>query len=150
MYDIFVSLSQMIWLIPPASSLPLSTRRGIVQSISSLGPRYCFWQALLPCPARRDDEPGGIVTTHRPFLSPHVSFLSNDKYRIEEVKLRGGKELFCRIMTSSNHDLMGYGKKKAANDWTTSLPLNQLLSMVIKNEPQVTKLGSNPRHRRTF
>jgi hypothetical protein len=100
--------------------------------------------------ARRGDEPGGIVTTDWHFISFPCVILSNNKYRSEEVKPRGGKELFGRIMTSSNHDLMGYGKKKAGNDWTTSLPLNHLLSMVIKNEPQVSKLGSNPRHRRTF
>jgi Fe-S-cluster containining protein len=103
-----------------------------------------------PCPARRGDRPGSIVTTDWPFLPYPCVFLSNNRCRIEEVKPRGGRELSCRLMTASNHDPKGYGKKTAARDWTGSPLLNQLFSVATKNEPQTSKLGSNPGHGRAF
>jgi Fe-S-cluster containining protein len=88
------------------------------------------------CPARRGDRPGRIVTTDWPFFPSPCVFLSNNRCRIEEVKPRGGRELFCRLMTGLNHDLIGYTKKRATRDWNESPLLIQLLSMAIKKESQ--------------
>ena len=102
------------------------------------------------CPARRGDRPGRIVTTDWPLLPSPCVFLSNDNCRIEEVKPKGGRELSCRLMNGSNHNLMRYSKKTAARDWTGSPLLNQLFSVAIKNESLTSKLGSNPGHGRAF
>lgn len=89
-----------------------------------------------PCPARKGDGPGRIVTTDWPFLPSPCVFLSNNRCRIEEAKPRGGRELSCRLMTGSNHDLTGYSKKAAVRDWNESPLLIRLLSVAIKNESQ--------------
>lgn len=88
------------------------------------------------CPARKGDRPGRIVTTEWPFLPSPCIFLSNNRCGIEEVKPRGGRELFCRLMTASNYDMTGYGKNRAASDWNRSPVLNQLLSAAIQNESE--------------
>lgn len=88
------------------------------------------------CPARRGDRPGRIVTTDWLLLPSPCVFLSNHRCRIEEVKPKGGREFFCRLMTASDYDLMGYNKKTAARDWNRSPLMNQLLSMAIRNESQ--------------
>ena len=84
------------------------------------------------CPAKRDDRPGRIVTTGWPFLPSSCVFLRNNRCRIEEVKPRGGRDLYCRLMTGSNHDLTGYGKKKAARDWSESPLLIRLVTLAIE------------------
>jgi Fe-S-cluster containining protein len=99
-------------------------------------------------PARRSDEPRRIVTTDWPFISFPCVFLSNNRCRIEEVKPRGGRELSCHLMTASTNDLIGYGKKTAAGDWTRSPQLNQLLSAAVKNESKASGLRSNASHGR--
>ena len=87
-------------------------------------------------PARNGDQLGRIVGTEWPFLPSPCIFLRNNKCGIEEVKPKGGRELFCRLMNASNHNLTGYGKKRAARDWNRSPVLNQVLSAAIQNESE--------------
>jgi len=94
------------------------------------------------CPARKDDRPGRIATTNWSFLHSPCVFLNNNRCGIEEVKPRGGRELFCHLMTASNDDLIGYSKKRAANDWNGSPVLNQLLSAAIHNESETEPVAA--------
>jgi Fe-S-cluster containining protein len=126
-------------------------RRGIIQSIPSFGLHCRFWrEALLPMPRKERRQTRKNCHKDWPLLSSPCVFLSNNRCTIEEVKPRGGRELSCRLMTASNYDLKGYGKKTAARDWTGSPLLNQLFSVAMKNESQTSMLGSNPGHARAF
>ena len=73
-------------------------------------------------------------------------FLNNKRCEIEEAKPRGGREYLCLRMTTSNYDLMGYSKKRAARDWSMSPVLDQLLLAAIQNESTTEPNGGRRLH----
>jgi hypothetical protein len=72
------------------------------------------------CPARKGDETGQLVHSEWAFSDSPCIFLESNECTIEPVKPRGGKEFYCRLMTS-NRNLIGYGKEKASQEWTKRL-----------------------------
>jgi len=98
------------------------------------------------CPARKDDRPGRIAAKEWTFLPSPCVFLNDIRCEIEEVKPRGGREFFCHLMTTSNYDLIGYSKKRAARDWSMSPVLHQLLLAAIQNESATEPNGGRRLH----
>ncbi len=75
------------------------------------------------CPARQHERPGRIVKHEWAFSDSPCIFLRENGCVIQKAKPRGGREFFCRLLTHSQQNPIGYGKKAAAYDWNTD-PLN--------------------------
>jgi hypothetical protein len=85
------------------------------------------------CPARVGEEPGTIVASTWTFADSPCVFLRDNSCTVEPVKPRAGRAFLCRLMTGSNRDCIGYGKKTAAKDWSRSQILDQLLALAINH-----------------
>ena len=83
-------------------------------------------------PARNGDRAGRIVDAKWTFAESPCIFLQDRRCSIEQVKPKGGREFYCSLITNSNRNLIGYSKKKAAQDWSKSDSLNQLLNLAAK------------------
>jgi Fe-S-cluster containining protein len=81
------------------------------------------------CPARVGDEPGTIVPCTWTLANSPCVFLRDNSCTIEQVKPHGGRVFACRLMTASKRNRIGYGKKKAAKDWSRSRMLDQLMAL---------------------
>jgi Fe-S-cluster containining protein len=83
-------------------------------------------------PARKNELPGRIVEADWTFAKNPCIFLLNGKCSIEQVKPKGGRDLFCSLMNHFNRNLIGYGKKEAAQDWSRVNTLKHLIALVAK------------------
>jgi Fe-S-cluster containining protein len=84
------------------------------------------------CPARKNDRAGTVVDGDWTFSSSPCIFLRDGKCSIEAVKPRGGRMYYCRYIAQSGRNMVRYGKKRAAKDWSRARLLRQLTSLASK------------------
>ena len=81
-----------------------------------------------PCPARKGDKRGTIVSSNWALSDSPCIFLTSNRCAIEEVKPKGGRTLSCSLMTLGRNQI-GYGKTKATLDWNNNL-LKQMIHAI--------------------
>jgi hypothetical protein len=81
------------------------------------------------CPARKAGPIGEVASLEWTFLDSPCIFLVENRCTIQEVKPRGGREFFCRLVGAPNHNAIGYSKKMSAGDWYKSRLLDFLLQL---------------------
>ena len=93
-------------------------------------------------PARKNEQPGRIVDANWTYINEPCVFLVNRKCSIEQVKPRGAKEFYCGLMTDSDQNLIGYSKKRSAQEWSQVDLLRSLvvLSTNTANKIRIDKL----------
>jgi Fe-S-cluster containining protein len=82
-----------------------------------------------PCPARKGDRRGTIVSSNWTFSDASCIFLISNRCAIEEVKPKGGRTLSCSLMTLDRNQIE-YGKTKAALDWNNNHLLKQMMHII--------------------
>lgn len=94
----------------------------VLDYVENSGGRSCYVS-----PARKNDRPGRLVATDWTFADSACIFLRDNKCSIAQVKPKGGREFNCSLMADSKRNLIGYGKKKASQDWSKNDLLNRLV-----------------------
>ena len=85
-------------------------------------------------PARKADTPGTIVNPDWAFSESPCIFLNGTSCSIQRAKPRGGTTYYCRLLTSSGQEQVGYSKKKSAADWSTTIVLKELLELAARKQ----------------
>ena len=94
----------------------------VLDYVEGFGERSCYVS-----PARKNDPPGRIVEADWTFVDSPCIFLRDYKCSIEHVKPKGGRKFNCSLMTNSKSNVIGYSKKKAAQDWSKNDLLKRLV-----------------------